>query len=367
MRKVSYGNSWSKKWVCNFRWASVIWLTQWDKHAYNTRATCHITILFPISSEACYLVDSTGFYHFWPDAIIVFIHSCIVCDVAQSLDFQEVNDFMMSTTCHHHPHAFTFPKSKDSSLSIMSKIKNPSPRYWGLVIWTSAAFAVTQGLCFSLDFLQEFPANLLKVNLDMQHDGGGKAQTDNSSLNIRSTAGLKWIPATSKVQCWCRAKHKPEMSPISSQCFENVRLTSKLGHPICCLLWSHGMRLSWSSPSSLLLSKFSTVKVSRSNQYIVAVVSSLGPNNKCIPCLCRVTWWTVGNWKLSISLEPSMPHWGRTRLVTLGYLGVWRSHWKICLLNLYHHHPPWESPLPHPNIGVIAAMQHAVATFQSHG
>ena len=233
----------------------------------------------------------------------------------------------MSTTCHHHPHAFTFPKSKDSSLSITSKIKNPSLRYWGSGDLNQCSLHSHTRIMVFLDFLQEFPANLLKVNLNMQHDGGGKAHTDNLSLNIRSTVGLKWIPATSKGQCWCKAKHKPEMSLISFQCFENMRLTSKLGHPICCLLWSHATRLSWSSPLSLLLSKFSTVKVSRSNQYIAAVVSSLGPNNECIPCLCRVTWQMVGNWKLAILLEPSMPHWGRTRSVTLGYLGVRRSHW----------------------------------------
>ena len=37
-----------------------------------------------------------------------------------------------------------------------------------------------------------------------------------------------------------------------------------------------------------------------------------------------------------------------------------------CLLNLYHHHPLWESPFPHPSISVIAAMQLAAATSPFH-
>ena len=36
------------------------------------------------------------------------------------------------------------------------------------------------------------------------------------------------------------------------------------------------------------------------------------------------------------------------------------------LLNLYHHHLPWESPSPHPSISAIAVMQLDAVTSPSH-
>ena len=42
------------------------------------------------------------------------------------------------------------------------------------------------------------------------------------------------------------------------------------------------------------------------------------------------------------------------------------NHSTQCLLNLYHHHPLWESPSPHPSISVIAVMQLAAATSPFH-